>query len=114
MSGHAVPPATRRGRVWRGLWPDHNPVRRASDRAEAAIVAMLLAVFLIAAPLLAFAAGHWVYHSGLRAEQAQAAAWHVVPAVLLDDAPSPRPVLGPGAAPGAGQVDRAGWESVHR
>ena len=91
MSGHAVPPVTRRGRVWRGLWPDHNPLRRASDRAEAAIVATLLAAFLIGAPLLAFAAGHWVYHSGLRAEQAQAAAWHVVPAVLLDDAPSPAP-----------------------
>jgi hypothetical protein len=91
MSGHAVPPVTRRGRVWRGLWPDHNPLRRASDRAEAAIAATLLAAFLIAAPLLAFAAGHWVYRSGLRTEQAQASAWHAVPAVLLADAPSPAP-----------------------
>jgi hypothetical protein len=95
MSGHAVPPATRRGRVWRGLWPDHNPVRRASDRAEAAIVAVLLAAFLIAAPLLALAAGHWMYHSGLRAEHAQASAWHAVPAVLLEDAPPLTPSWAP-------------------
>jgi hypothetical protein len=51
----------------------------------------VLAAFLIAAPLLAFAARHWVYRSGLQAEQAQASAWHAVHAVLLADAPSPAP-----------------------
>lgn len=91
MSGHAVPRVTRRGRVWRGLWPDHNPLRRACDRAEAVVVGALLVIFLVGAPLLAFAAGQWVYHSGLRAEHAQASAWHAVPAVLLNDAPPPTP-----------------------
>jgi len=40
-------------RVARGLWPDRNPLRRTSDRAEAAMVAVLIAAFLIGAPLIA-------------------------------------------------------------
>jgi hypothetical protein len=91
MSGHAPPRATRRDRVWRGLWPDRNPLRRATDRAEAAVAGALLVIFLAGAPMLAFAAGHWVYQSGLRAEHAQASAWHAVPAMLLEDAPRPVP-----------------------
>ena len=47
--------------------------------------------FLIGAPLLALATGRWVYHSGLRTEQAQAATWQAIPAVLLEDAPSSTP-----------------------
>jgi len=34
-------------RVARGLWPDRNPLRRTSDRAEAAMVALLIAAFLM-------------------------------------------------------------------
>lgn len=86
MARHA-PRATWRGRMWRGLWPDHNPLRRASDRAETAIAAALLAAFLIAAPLLALAAGHNAYHAAARAARAQASTRHVVPAVLLTSAP---------------------------
>src|SRR5215469_311228 len=41
----------------RGWWPDRNPLRRRCDRAEAALVTVLVAVFLAGAPLLALAAG---------------------------------------------------------
>ena len=45
--------------LWlRGLWPDRDPFRRASDRAEATVVAAALVIFLIGGPLLALAAGH--------------------------------------------------------
>lgn len=72
----------------RRLCPDHNPLRRRTDRAEFTVVALLLAVFLIAAPLAALGAVHWAAASGLRAEQAQSGL-HQVPAVLLHDAPRP-------------------------
>ncbi|MGH3120193.1 MAG: Rv1733c family protein [Streptosporangiaceae bacterium] len=72
----------------RRLWPDRNPLRRAADRAEAAVVALLLVVFLAGTPLVALAAGGWAAASGLRAERAQAS-WLRVPAVLLQDAPRP-------------------------
>ena len=41
----------------RGWWPDRNPLRRRCDRAEAAIVTVLVAAFLAGALLLAPAAG---------------------------------------------------------
>ena len=72
----------------RRLCPDRNPLRRATDRAESALVALLLTAFLIAAPLTALAAVDWAAGSGLRAERAEARL-HQVPAVLLHDAPGP-------------------------
>ena len=39
---------------------DRNPMRRRIDRVEAAMVAGLIAVFLISAPVLGAAAGHWM------------------------------------------------------
>jgi hypothetical protein len=36
-----------------------NPLRRASDRMETAVLGLLLAAFLAAAPLAAHAAGTW-------------------------------------------------------
>ncbi len=71
----------------RRLWPDHNPLRRTTDRAELAIALLLLAGFLAGAPLLALAAARWAAASWPRTEQAQAG-WHRVPAVLLHDAPA--------------------------
>lgn len=68
--------------------PDRNPLRRASDRIEAGVLAGLLAAFLAGAPLAALAAGQWAGAAGLRAERAQAA-WHQVPAVLLANAGGP-------------------------
>ncbi|MFI5064296.1 MAG: hypothetical protein ACHP9Z_10000 [Streptosporangiales bacterium] len=75
--------------LWlRGLWPDRNPLRRASDRAEATVVAAALVIFLIGGPLLALAAGHWAGAAALRVERAQQASWRQVPAVLLANAGS--------------------------
>ncbi len=72
----------------RGLWLDRNPLRRAADRAEFAVAALLLVAFLFGVPLTGLAAARWAAASGLRAERAQAG-WHQVPAVLLHDASTP-------------------------
>ena len=69
----------RRGRGW---WPDRNPLRRRCDRAEAALVTVLVAVFLAGAPLLALSAGRQAHDGGPRPGQAQRARWHQVQAVL--------------------------------
>lgn len=87
MTQHAAPRVTWHARWLRGLWPDHNPLRRAADRAEAAIIAGLLAAFAIGAPLAALVARQWSYAAGLRVEYAQQSARHQVSAVLLADAP---------------------------
>jgi hypothetical protein len=70
-----------RRRLW-GLWPDRNPLRRRCDRAEAVILAGLIAAFVIGGPLAALAAGAWAYDGAARAEHAQMSAWHQVPAVF--------------------------------
>ena len=88
MAGGAPPRVTRRGRLWRGLWPGRNPLRRACDRVEAALAAGLLAAFLIAAPLLALFAGQWAYGTSVRAQRAALATRHLVPATLLAGAPA--------------------------
>lgn len=102
----------------RGLWPDHNPLRRTCDRAEAAIVAGLIAAFLIAAPVAGLIAGQWAYSASLHAEHAQQAAHHRVTAVLLASAPAAVPTgdgkrawprvpvrwAAPGGAPRTGTV----------
>jgi len=41
--------------MMRRLWPDRNPLRRAADRAEAAVMAGLLAMFMAGVPLAAVA-----------------------------------------------------------
>jgi hypothetical protein len=87
MTRHAVPRVRWHRRWLRGLWPDRNPLRRAADRVEAAVVAGLLAAFAIGAPLAALFAGHWSYAVALRVEHVQQSTWRQVPAVLLGDAP---------------------------
>src|SRR5262249_9006999 len=92
----------RRGRGW---WPDRNPLRRRCDRAEAALVTVLVAVFVAGAPLLALAAGRWAHDSGPRPGHARLAGWHQVPAVLRTAtiqrfAPSPAPAWAQWTAPG--------------
>jgi hypothetical protein len=81
---------TRRARLVRLVrrWrPDRNPLRRVADRVEAAIMMALVAVFLCGAPVAAISASQWAASSGSQAEHAQAA-WHRVPAVLLQNAPA--------------------------
>jgi hypothetical protein len=65
--------------------PDRNPLRRACDRAEAALAAALVVALLIAVPAAAVFAGESEY----RIARAQQASWHRVPAVLLAAAPDP-------------------------
>jgi hypothetical protein len=88
-------------RLARALGLDGNPLRRASDRAEAWIRIGLLAVFLIAGPLAALGAGGWAYHAGITAAQVQAAPVHGVKGAAF------RPTLAPTYLDRAGQA-RAG------
>jgi hypothetical protein len=102
---------TRRGRpggltrLARALGLGRNPLRRATDRAEAWIRVGLLAVFLIAGPMAALGAGHWAYHTGITAARVPAAPAHQVKSAALQQAPSitdlPRIGQGGRAWPGA-------------
>jgi hypothetical protein len=80
------PRSTWLGRLLRGRWLDRNPLRRGSDRAETALLGVLLAAFLAGAPFAAHAAGSWTYATSAREAQAQQAALHQVPATLLQAA----------------------------
>ena len=74
---HTMPgPPRRTTRLARALGLDGNPLRRASDRAEAWIRVGLLAVFLIVGPLAAVDTGHWAYHAGITAARAPAVQAH--------------------------------------
>jgi hypothetical protein len=74
-----------RRRLWT-LWPDRNPLRRRCDRVEAAILAGLVAAFVLGGSLAALAAGRWAYDNALRTEHADQAARHQVASVLLTTA----------------------------
>jgi hypothetical protein len=76
------------GRLLRGRRPDRNPLRRGSDRAETAMLGILLAAFLAGAPFVAHAAGSWTYAGAVREAQAQQVALHHVRATLLQAAES--------------------------
>ncbi len=93
--------------LWlRAWWPDHNPLRRTSDRIEAAIIAAALVLFLAGAPLAALFAWHWADASALRVHQRQQSAWHQVGAVLLA---RPRPITDIGYGGVTGAEVRARW-----
>jgi hypothetical protein len=77
-------------RLARRLGLDGNPLRRRTDKIAAAL---LLAVFLIGAPLLSVAAVGWAGRV-LAAEQRAEGSWRQVPAVLLQAAPAPDPAAG--------------------
>ena len=64
---------------------DRNPLRRRIDRVEAVLLAGLIAAFLIAGPVLAVVAGHWIRSAGLREQRAEAA-WRPVSATVLQGA----------------------------
>jgi hypothetical protein len=63
-------------RLARALGLDRNPLRRASDRAEAWIRIALLGIFLIAGPIAALDAGHGAYHAGITVAREPAAPTH--------------------------------------
>jgi hypothetical protein len=73
--------------IVRGLWPDHNPLRRSSDRAEAGIIAGLALAFLLGAPLIAVAVWHLALGSAFTTTGAERGGWHPVAARLLASAP---------------------------
>jgi hypothetical protein len=80
------PGSTWLGRLVRGRRPDRNPLRRGSDRAETAVLGVLLAAFLAGAPFAAHAAGSWTYAGSAREAQAQQADLRQVTATLLQAA----------------------------
>ena len=75
-------------RLSRRLGLDGNPLRRRIDRLAAGLAALLMAVFLIGAPMLSVAAARWAGHAAATAQRA-ARSWRQVPAVLLRGAPLP-------------------------
>lgn len=81
-------------RLCRALGLDGNPLRRASDRAEACIRAGLVAAFLIVGPMAATAVGHWASHAEVSRASTQT---HAHPAVPL------QPAAGPGGLAPVGQ-----------
>jgi hypothetical protein len=102
----AVPGRPRwKARLASALGLDGNPLRRASDRAEAWIRAGLLVVLLTVGPMAALAAGQWTAHAGAAEGSVQPRA---VRAVLLQPAAAPG---GPAAALRAPVWVRARWES---
>jgi len=96
MRAWRSPGSTRLGRLARGLRLDRNPLRRGSDRAETAMLGVLLAAFLAGAPFAAHAAGSWTYATSVREAQAQQATLRQVPATLLQAA-APWNIGEPGA-----------------
>lgn len=84
------PRMSRLGRFIRGRRPDHNPLRRASDRIETATLAALVITFLAAGPFVALVCGSAAHAIAHRTQLAEQSSWHQVTAVLLDTAPLPR------------------------
>jgi hypothetical protein len=97
-------------RLARALGLDSNPLRRASDRAEACIRIGLVAVFLTAGPLAAQGAGHWAYHAEIHRVTVHATPTHRVTAAPRQPAVA---IAGPVSANG-GMVagDGARWEGA--
>jgi hypothetical protein len=60
------------------------------DRLEALAALALLAVFLIATPLVALGVGRWSWDGGAATARAERAAWHQVGAVVTQGVPKPR------------------------
>lgn len=98
-------------RLARALGLDGNPLRRASDRAEAWIRVGLLAVFLIAGPMAALAAGGWAGQARTAGASTRTPQAHAVDAVLLQRAPV---AVGLAAADLGSQTwVRARWHSAN-
>jgi len=98
------PQVTRLGRFVQGRRFDRNPLRRATDRVETAVLTVLLLAFLAGAPFVALAAGAWAHGMAARAEFAQQAARREVTAVVLSVTPPP-------AASGFAWEAQARWKA---
>jgi len=60
---------------------DRNPLRRRIDRLEAAMIAGLIVLFLISAPVLVATVGHGIRSAAAREDRAEVA-WRPVPAIV--------------------------------
>ena len=99
-------------RLARRLGLDGNPLRRRTDKIAACLAALLLAVFLIGAPVLSVRAVGWAGHTVAAGQQA-ARSWRQVSAVLLRAARPPGGLafeLRLGSVP----VDRTRWADADR
>jgi hypothetical protein len=74
------------GRFLRGWLPDRNPLRRRTDRLEAAVFAVLFVLAGATAPFVAAAASAWENTTSQREIRVQQASCREVRATLLDDA----------------------------
>jgi len=81
-------PGRRLARLARWLGLDNNPLRRGTDRIEAALRLVMILLAVVAVPAAAVAAGRCADHHALRRAQAELAGHHLVTAVLLEDAPA--------------------------
>jgi hypothetical protein len=97
------PRVTRLGRFVRRWRFDRNPLRRATDRVETAVLAVLVAAFLIGAPAAALATGAWMHGMAQRAQFAQEASRSQVTAVVLAV-----------TSPSAGDGDELAWQALAR
>ncbi|MGD0608145.1 MAG: hypothetical protein ABSA53_31725 [Streptosporangiaceae bacterium] len=76
-------------RRWaRRLGLDRNPLRRRTDRIEAALRLTMITLALVAVPVTVIAVGRWADHLALHRVRAQRATEHLVNAVLLAPAPA--------------------------
>ena len=73
-------------RLARWLGFDRNPLRRGTDRIEAALRLVMMIMLVAAVPAAAVVAGQWADHAALNRAHAQQAADHLVNAVLLEGA----------------------------
>ena len=71
-----------------GLRPDHNPLRRPVDRLESMLMLGLIALFLVATPLIALGVGRWAWDGAAATARTEQAAWHKVSAVVLQGVPA--------------------------
>jgi len=76
------------GRLARWLGFDRNPLRRGTDRIEAALRMVMMIMLAAAVPAAAVLAGQQADHVALNRAHAQQAADHLVNAVLLEQAPA--------------------------
>jgi len=89
MRSHAKPrPYENQARLARWLGFDRNPLRRGTDRVEAALRLVMIILVVVAVPAASVAAGRWAYHYALHRAQVQRTVDHQVTAVLLRDAPA--------------------------
>jgi hypothetical protein len=57
-------------RLARRLGVDGNPLRRRTDKIAACLAALLIALFLIGAPLLSVTAARWASHAAATRQEA--------------------------------------------